>query len=72
MPQRFFTLDDLRRYGVTRNDLTRPTVMPLAAWRLQDTAAALLRPLLERTGFDVNEVIHVHESPDPPGFVFTQ
>jgi hypothetical protein len=72
LPQRFFALEDLRGYGVTRGDLKGPSTLPQSAWRLADTATNLLRPLLERTGFNINRAIHVRESQDPPGFVFTQ
>jgi hypothetical protein len=71
MPERFVLLDDLREFGVARCDLKGRNDAPLAT-RLKDTPAKLLRSLLESTGFDVNDPIHVHESQDPPGFVFRQ
>jgi hypothetical protein len=73
MPQRFFDENTLRPYGLTPGDLRRHQQPGgLVPWRLSETAVALLRPLLERTGFKIGDPIHVHETRDPAGFVFTQ
>lgn len=72
MPQRFFTTNDLHRHGLTPADVRGGLRRPYETWRLPPTAMDLLKGLLTRTGFDPSEPIHVHESPDPSGFVFTQ
>ena len=72
MPQRFFTANDLHRHGLTPADVRGAPRKLHETWRLSPTATELLKGLLTRTGFDPTDPIHVHESPDPAGFVFTQ
>jgi hypothetical protein len=72
MPQRFFSEQDLRIYGVTGREVRGRERGALETWRLPDVLARTLRALLARTGFDPNTPIHVHEATNARGFFFTQ
>jgi hypothetical protein len=72
MPQRSFTPDDLRGYGLTPGDVRGRQRPVFETWALPDLVAKLLRGLLQRAGFDLALPIHVHENGDAPGFVLTQ
>jgi hypothetical protein len=62
MPQRFFTLKDLRGYGLTPGDIRGRQRSVRETWALPDLVAKMLRGLLQRAGFDTALPIHVHES----------
>jgi hypothetical protein len=72
MPQRFFTPDDLRGYGLTPGDVRGRQRSVHETWALPDLGAKRLRGLLERIGFDLALPIHVHENDDLRGFFLTQ
>jgi hypothetical protein len=72
LPQRFFTPDGLRGYGLTPGDVRGRQRSVYETWALPDLVAKMLRGLLERTGFDLALPIHVRENRDSRGFVLTQ
>jgi hypothetical protein len=72
MPQLFITTADLRLHGLTSSDVRGTPRLAHETWRLPPTALDMLKSLLVRAGFKPPEPIHVHESADPPGFMFTQ
>jgi len=72
MPRRFFTTRDIGSYGLSAADVRGGPRRPFDKWRLPPMTGTVLKGLLDRTGFNADEQIFVHESADPPGFTFTQ
>jgi hypothetical protein len=72
MPQRFFTPNDPRGYGLTPGDIRGRQRSVHETWARPDLGAKRRRGLLERIGFDLGLPIHVQENRDASGFFLTQ
>ena len=66
-------MPDLRVHGLTPTDVRgAPRRSELETWRVPLMVLDLLKGVLTRAGFDIALPIHVHESVEPAGFIFTQ